>query len=138
MLKTTQASTLMKNIGLCFTANRTRVLGFLLDQNKALTHREIDQGLSVGKPIDHVTLYRVLDWLLEAGLVHRVGGDGHVSRFRAGHNDQLHPHAHFQCASCSTISCMEQHGFQKSVSLPKGFLLMQAEFLLKGLCPACH
>ena len=127
----------IKNTGARVTANRTKVLGFLLAQNRALTHREIDQALSTDKPIDHVTLYRVLEWLLAESLIHSVAGDGHVSRFRAGHNDNLHPHAHFQCANCSTITCMEELDFQNNVSLPKGFQLTQAELLLKGFCPAC-
>ena len=137
MLKTTQANDLIKSTGARVTANRTKVLAFLLAQTRALTHREIDQGLSADQPIDPVTLYRVLEWLVTEDLIHNVAGDDHVSRFRIGHNDNLHPHAHFQCANCSTVTCMEELELQNNVFLPKGFQLTQAEILLKGFCPAC-
>jgi Fur family ferric uptake transcriptional regulator len=116
------------------TMTRVSVLSFLLQQSRPFTHSEIESQMGT---IDSVTLYRVLDWLVERELVHRVGGDDQTWRFRAGSGHASHEHAHFQCLQCSEITCFDDIKLPRNISIPAGFSKQQADFFIKGICPQC-
>ncbi|TMH21317.1 MAG: transcriptional repressor, partial [Betaproteobacteria bacterium] len=62
------------------------MLAALLRADEALTHHEVEHRLRRGQDVDRVTLYRVLEWLTEQGLVHKVSGEDRIWRFSAaGH-----------------------------------------------------
>lgn len=119
------------------TPARVRVLGTLLACTGVLSHHDIDAA--AGKPrIDKVTLYRVLDWLVEHGLAHKVVGEDRVWRFSA--NDTraaAHRHAHFQCNSCEKVVCLEGVPVSTKVKVPTGFKTEQAELTIRGVCDKC-
>jgi Fur family ferric uptake transcriptional regulator len=94
--------------------------------------------LNADEPLDRVTLYRVLDWLVVHSLAHKVSGDGQVWRFRSGDVQTSHRHAHFECVSCATLTCLEDIGIPAQVLPPAGYHLEWSEFLLKGRCPTCN
>jgi len=66
------------------TPARLAVLEILLDSAAALSHHELEDAVEKhGVDVDRVTLYRVLDWLVERGLAHRIAADDRVWRFNA-------------------------------------------------------
>lgn len=135
-----QAESQIRDTGARLTRPRARVLAFLLEQNTPLTHHEIRDGLA-GGALDAVTLYRVLEWLTEKGLVHRIASADQVWRFNAGAgaapNRHGHRHAHFQCTSCGTVTCFTDIALPKKIELPPGYVSDEIEFLIKGSCPRC-
>ncbi|WP_377701083.1 Fur family transcriptional regulator [Pseudoduganella sp. UC29_71] len=131
-----QAESLIRDTGARLTQPRTRVLAFLLKQKKAMTHHEIHDHLP-GAPLDAVTLYRVLEWLTENGLAHRIAGADQVWRFSAGAGQQSHEHAHFQCNSCDAVTCFNDVPLPSRVNMPEGFVSEEVDFLIKGICPRC-
>ena len=141
MRKSNQSSqdalTMIQDQGSRATAARVSVLNVLLSANYALTHGEIEQALGVKDgEIEKVTLYRVLEWLVEQELAHRIVGADRVWRFNA----QRHPvpqHAHFNCNDCGKVFCLENLNPVFAVTLPRGFRLEKAEVALQGLCPGC-
>ena len=130
-----KAEALIRKTGGRVTGARVRALTCLLLRSNPSTHLEIEEYLNAREPIDRVTLYRVLDWLVAQGLAHKIAGNDQVWRFKAGHDDSSH--AHFQCSNCSTVICMDSIAIPGDFSLPHGFRWERSEFLLKGLCPAC-
>ncbi len=134
---TLHSETLIRNTGARVTTSRVKVLDFLLGQTEPLTHHEIQQRLAEDSGIDSVTLYRVLDWLTENQLVHRIGGADQVWRFSAGGGHQSHEHAHFQCTKCATLTCFTDVKLPTALALPEGFRSQEVDFLIKGLCPRC-
>jgi Fur family ferric uptake transcriptional regulator len=112
------------------------VLEFLLAQTESLTHHEIQYRLA-RDAIDPVTLYRVLDWLTENALVHRIGGADQVWRFSAGGGPQSHGHAHFQCTRCEKLTCFTDVKLPGNPTLPAGFHSQEVDYLIKGTCPSC-
>ncbi len=62
------------------TPARIRVLQLLRDAPAALTHHDIEAALGDAM-LDRVTLYRVLDWLVESGLAHKSADASRVYRF---------------------------------------------------------
>jgi Fur family transcriptional regulator, ferric uptake regulator len=140
----TQAEFLIRDTGARLTRPRTRVLKFLLEQHEPMTHHEV-HGRLPGDAIDTVTLYRVLEWLTENGIVHRIAGADQVWRFSANANantndrggHQHHDHAHFQCTSCDSVTCFTDVPVPRRVKMPAGFTNEEVDFLIKGICPRC-
>ena len=131
-----QAEALIRATGARVTRQRVTVLEFLMGQEKSLTHHDI-QALLSDEALDSVTLYRVLEWLTENELVHRIAGGDQVWRFSAGGGHQAHEHAHFQCNKCATVTCFNEVKLPAPVALPEGFSGGDVDYLIKGLCPRC-
>ena len=133
-----QAETLIRATGARVTRPRVTVLEFLLAQEKSLTHHEIQAQLSdAALDLDPVTLYRVLEWLTEHELVHRIAGADTVWRFSAGAGHHSHEHAHFQCTTCEEVTCFTEVALPRKIKLPDGFQSQEMDFLIKGTCPHC-
>ena len=132
------AANLLKTTGGRATQARLLVLGILLEATAALSHWEIEQQAHIrGLAADRVTLYRVLDWLVEQGLAHKIMGADRTWRYNA-HAELNHAqHAHFHCQSCQQVFCLEQLQPAVLLSLPPGYQLRHVEINLQGLCPAC-
>ena len=133
--KTPTATALIQASGQRATQARIAVLDTLLSAEHALTHQEIEQTLAGRRrKIDRVTLYRVLDWALNQGFVHKVTGDDRVWHFSAIASAD---HAHFNCTHCGQIYCLENLTPAVALTLPKGFKLQHADVAVQGLCPHC-
>lgn len=119
------------------TRIRVAVVEALLGGEQPLNHDEIAATLSAaGVAHDRVTLYRALDWLLEHGLARRIAGEERAGRFEIV-RAQGHQHAHFHCAHCGQVICLEDLSPTTAAALPAGFQLERAELVLHGACAAC-
>lgn len=137
-----KAEQLIRETGDRATSSRIRVFGFLLSQQSAVTHYQIETGLNdpeSAEKIDRVTLYRVLDWLIEKGLAHKVISDDRIWRFRVSdHETQQHQHAHFKCRQCKKVICLEDiRADIGAAALPAGFRQLGTELTVKGVCADC-
>ena len=135
-----RAEALIGQTGSRLTGARVRVLAFLLGQQTAVTHHDIEGALDGQEKIDRVTLYRTLDWLLAQGLAHKMLSEDRVWRFRANESASTHrQHAHFKCERCTTVTCLSGMATAtKSLPLPEGYRALEVEMTVKGLCPACQ
>lgn len=130
------ANEIIQDAGLRPTANRLVVLEALLKSDNPLTHQELLNALSSAQEFDRVTLYRVLDWLLEHDIVHKVAGDNRAWRFQLNHNNASHRHAHFECTQCGKIYCLDDVS-PRTPKLPKDFHAETIELNIKGHCGQC-
>lgn len=118
-----------------FTPARSAVFALLRDAARALSRQEIESGLGRANALDRVTVYRVLDWLVEQGLAHKVAGLDRVWRFsiaREAHDR----HAHFQCVGCGKVVCLSDVA-PRRVALPRGFRSECVDVTVKGRCAEC-
>ena len=100
-----------------------------------LTHSEIE--LALGAPaIDRVTLYRVLDWLVDSGLAHKSADASRVFRYSAAAAGEHTTHVHFRCEHCGGVFCLEAAP-PAAPRLPAGFSLTRMDFDLRGCCARC-
>ncbi|SFM93293.1 Fur family transcriptional regulator, ferric uptake regulator [Formivibrio citricus] len=113
------------------TAARLQVLRALLDAGRPLSHQEVQQSLE----LDRVTLYRVLDWLADTGIAHRINAADRITRFSV--SSAPHCHAHFQCEQCGRIFCLPEGAPILPGPLPEGFVLREIEMTVKGVCADC-
>jgi Fur family transcriptional regulator, ferric uptake regulator len=123
------------------TQPRVAVLACLMSLDHAASHFDVAQALARHHPIDRVTVYRVLEWLVDVGIAHRIAGDDRVWRFMV--NDAKasvqphHQHAHFACSSCMQTFCLDDVPKQLNFKLPKGFTLAEVDLKFRGLCIHC-
>src|SRR5690606_22406180 len=87
-----QAKEMISNRSERVTSARVQILAMLLAEPRAVTHHEIEDRLQDKHRLDRVTLYRVLEWLNEKFLAHKVVGNDRVWRFRANTPLQSHQH----------------------------------------------
>jgi Fur family ferric uptake transcriptional regulator len=146
-----QARERVRATGARVTGARVKVLSVLMGAGEALTHTEVQRRLERGEAhelLDRVTLYRVLEWLVEAGLAHRVSGPDRVWRFsahgdggeRGAHEGHGPQHGHFKCRRCARMFCMKASTrLARTVRgmLPDGFAGDEVELTVLGLCADC-
>ncbi|WP_150618942.1 Fur family transcriptional regulator [Pandoraea horticolens] len=135
------------------TSGRVRVLALLLKAGRPLTHQEVLADLATdADPLDRVTAYRVLDWLVAQGWAIKQAGDDRIFRFvMAEHVDPQRAtsprphtqHGHFRCVRCHRTFCLDDWPQHPQLSerelkrLPKGFVGEQVELLIHGTCAQC-
>ena len=132
-----QAKAIIRRTGDRVTPGRVQALAVLLAEQRAITHHEIEERLLGKLQLDRVTLYRVLEWLSEKGLAHKVASDDRVWRFRANVDVHAHQHAHFKCTCCTKVICLDGLDVAHDWPLPTGYRFQEAELTVKGLCAEC-
>jgi Fur family transcriptional regulator, ferric uptake regulator len=124
--------------GARLTQPRTAVLASLMGAAEAMSHTDVVERLPAGHEIDRVTVYRVLDWLTESGITHRVAGDDRVWRFTlTGPGEHSHEHAHFACTQCGRVECLTSISTASQFRLPRGYVMREVELTIKGVCAKC-
>lgn len=138
------------NAGLKPTKARIAVLNTIAEASNALSHTEIIESLSTTKEFDRVTIYRVLDWLTENGLVHKISGDNrawkfHISqpRYTSTTSRQIpslldnHHHAHLHCQRCGKIICVHALEPHFAADVLKQYQVTAIDINIKGVCSDC-
>lgn len=131
-------SAALRAAGLKATVGRARVLELLRAAAQPLSHGDIDLQLTVGAAqIDRVTVYRVLDSLVAAGLALKAVDVRGVFRFSAAEAGAVHErHAHFRCAACGGVFCLDAP-VPAAPRLPAGFRLQGLALDMHGTCARC-
>jgi Fur family ferric uptake transcriptional regulator len=126
--------------GLKHGAARERVIALLDSQSCALTAVEIeDQLRAEGPPVGRASIYRVLELLVEHGLVERVDvGDGQ-SRFEPVDPGGAHHH-HLICNQCGKLVAFDDPALERAIdrlSDRLGMTIEHHDVLLRGACRKC-
>lgn len=119
---------------------RTRIIEVLGEQECALTAHEIEQELRRrGARTARASIYRVLDLLVEHGLVERVVvGDGQAY-FEPVEPSGEHHH-HLVCGQCGALVAFDDPGLERAIdrlSQRLGVTVDGHDVVLRGACPRC-
>jgi Fur family transcriptional regulator, ferric uptake regulator len=120
------------------TLPRRMVLEVLLNSSQPQTADEIVSSIGKSGP-NRVTVYRILESIVEAGIVHRAfveEGSQHFEMADKCSEHQCHPH--FVCTDCGKTSCMHDVSVSMATSAPAGFVIQRQQVRLQGLCPKCN
>jgi len=140
---------IISDAGLRATKAREAVLSTILDADSALSHSEVLARLSKHHDFDRVTVYRVLDWLTEHQLIHKISGHDRAWKFQASQlkqapkhasqtvTDDEHRHAHLHCSACDKVLCIHELSPVFSQALLNKYQVTQVQVNLEGLCPDC-
>lgn len=137
---TEQARELLRARGLRITGPRIALLKTLLDAHRPTSAQELIDSVAA-QGMDHVTVYRTLNTLVEEGIAQAVGTTDRGRRFEVHACEGCRVgHPHLECRGCGDIQCLEQ-GILPSMIIPTdvgGFLIEEAKLYLYGLCAACQ
>jgi Fur family transcriptional regulator, ferric uptake regulator len=120
------------------TEPRRMVLEVLLGAAQPQTADEIVAITGKSGP-NRVTVYRILESMVEAGIIHRAfiaEGSQHFEMADKCTEHQCHPH--FVCTDCGKTSCMHEVSVSMATSAPAGFVIQRQQVRLQGLCPECN
>ncbi len=126
------------------TQPRVAMLATLMTADHAISHLDAVDALAKHHPMDRVTVYRVLEWLVTMGIAHRIAGDDRVWRFmltaakpNGKANAQHLQHAHFTCNDCGQTFCLDEVSPKLPVKVPAGFKTIDVDLKLRGQCAHC-
>ncbi len=124
--------------GIPLTSQRRAVLETLLLRSDHPTADQVFEAVQDQSPrISRRTVYRVLDTLVEFGLIRRVHHPGAIARF----DGMIHRHHHLVCIRCNKIVDLESPDLD-NISLPKGkpqgFDVCDFSVQFMGMCPKCR
>jgi Fur family transcriptional regulator, ferric uptake regulator len=119
---------------------RERIIELLASEPCALSAVEIEDALRArGERIGRASIYRVLELLVEHGLVERVTVGQGLSRFERILPSGEHHH-HLVCDRCGRLVAFDDPGLERAidrVSARLGVRVEHHEVVLRGACEDC-
>ncbi len=131
---------LLEAVGLEPTGNRIRVLEIIGNNRFPLTAAEIFSTVERSHSINRVTIYRILELLVDYKLVERLSAGGRAAHFGLAPNGNHAPHHHFYCTRCGRLDCLNPGSLDfSSDSLRKTFpgQIERIEIRVDGVCGSC-
>lgn len=134
-----KAEAICKEQDLRLTPLRKRVLKAIAGSHNAIGAYEIMDLLSEGeKRPAPITVYRVLDFLTENGMVHRLSS---LNAFVACAHPAAHHEPYFLiCETCGAIGELAADKIDNAIQSEaeaRGFVPTQATIEVLGKCPSC-
>lgn len=131
-----QITDLLRRHNFRATRGRVDLLKSLLAAKRPLSHSEILNRLR-GSSFNRVSLYRALDALIGAGLIHKVYLEDRAWAYESAERCEEHVcHPHFTCSACGNITCITD-AIIPLVKLPKGYVIERQKVHMDGLCAEC-
>lgn len=133
-------SQLLEASGLGHTANRHRILKVIGNTSGPLSAQQIYDTLNCTDTINRVTVYRILDLLVEKGLVDRISGGGRSFVYGLAPNENHPAHPHFYCKACGRLECLNPQSLSVDLqSMQRTFpgLIENISVRVDGVCQRC-
>tara|TARA_B100000614_G_scaffold223794_1_gene212328 strand:+ start:205 stop:648 length:444 start_codon:yes stop_codon:yes gene_type:complete len=122
------------------TRNRLRVLEVIGNNSFPLSVSDIHDTLERTTPINRVTVYRILDLLVEKGVVDRISTGGRAAYYGLAPNSHHRAHPHFYCTACGQMDCLDPGAlnveFRRFADTFPG-RIDKLEMRLDGVCKNC-
>jgi len=119
---------------------RERIIELLAGERCALSAVEVEDALRArGERIGRASIYRVLELLVEHGLVERVTVGQDLARFERSLPSGEHHH-HLVCDRCGRLVAFDDPGLERAidrVSERLGVRVEHHEVVLRGACEDC-
>ena len=101
---------------------------------------DIFKTLGRTSSINRVTVYRILDRLVDGGVVERISTGGRAFYYGLAPNDHHEPHPHFYCKRCGQMDCLNPQSLDVNTDpLWKTFpgRIDSIEIRVDGICKNC-
>ena len=131
---------LLELAGLEPTTKRIRVLETVGNSRFPLAAADIYRIVGRSHSINRVTVYRILELLVEGKVVERLSSGGRAAYYGMAPNDHHAPHPHFFCTGCGRMNCLTPSSLDISAdTLTKTFPgeIQRIEIRVDGLCSTC-
>ena len=128
---------LCKERGLPLTVQRVDILRAVLERDDHPTADQVYESVKERIPgLSRTTVYRVLEKLVEWGVLRRLHHPGASVRF----DGRVHRHHHLVCRVCGCVIDFENAGFDELRLPPRlrqGFQIEDYSVHFTGLCAEC-
>ena len=133
---------LLEHSGLGHTVNRLRVLEIIGNRFHPLSAQEIIEELNRTQVVNRVTVYRILELLVDKRLVERISAGDRSFRYGLAPNANHQPHSHFYCVECGEMECLRpDHISLDTEPLERSSflgLIKRVEVRFDGICEDCR
>jgi Fur family ferric uptake transcriptional regulator len=126
--------------GLDPTPGRVRVMEVVGNNPAPIRAQEIFTTVNRTAAINRVTVYRILDRLVEKGLVERLSSGGRSRVYGIAPNAHHPAHPHFHCRSCDALQCLQPGSLKVDVGeIRRSFAgeIRGVEVRVEGICITC-
>jgi Fur family ferric uptake transcriptional regulator len=131
---------LLKESGLGYNLNRHRILEVIGNNSSPLSARQIFDTLNRTDNINRVTVYRILDLLVEKTLIDRINGGGRFFVYGLAPNENHPTHPHFYCKSCGNLECLNPQSLRVDLQpMQRTFpgVIENVAVRVDGVCKNC-
>jgi Fur family ferric uptake transcriptional regulator len=131
---------MLASVDLKVTENRLRVLEVVGNNSFPLSADDIFKTLERTSSINRVTVYRILDLMVDHDIVEKLSTGGRAAYYGIAPNDNHQPHPHFYCKSCGQMDCLNPDSLNVDTdSLWKTFpgRIDKIEVRVDGVCKNC-
>lgn len=128
----------LKEAGLEITEHRLQVLYAVGNTTHPSSAQDVLEKISAKKDINRVTVYRILDLLVEHDVLNRLGLGEKSQRFcLRGTKEDEHPH--FHCTRCDSYLCLNvpHLPLDRQALDDLSLDIRHVDIRLEGICPAC-
>lgn len=138
--KREKAERLLRKHNLKVTVPRLSVLSVISEKETATSQPDLEKVL--GKSVDRVTLYRVLNVFEEKGILHKIfdlHGTATYALCSEECPEHIHSedHVHFTCSKCNSVYCLNEVTIP-TIETPKGFRVDAVGINAVGICAQCQ
>lgn len=122
------------------TVNRLQVLEVIGGSGCPLSASEISVILERTLTINRVTVYRILDLLVEHNILERLSTGGRAAYYGLAPNEHHAAHAHFYCSRCGQMDCLRPETLSVDANLLKKTFsgeISRVEIRVDGICKNC-
>lgn len=131
---------LLKAAAMRITDNRIQVLEVIGSNHYPLSADNIYHTLERHTAINRVTVYRILELLVDNGLIERLSTGGRAFYYGLAPNHNHRPHSHFYCKKCGQMECLNPDSLTVDIS-PLGKIFTgkidKVEIRVDGICKNC-
>jgi Fur family peroxide stress response transcriptional regulator len=133
-----QFERICKSLGLSLTTQRRIIFETVCMKEDHPTADHIYDDIRCRLPgISRTTVYRILDTLVQTGMITKICHPGSAARF----DPKIHQHHHLVCMHCERITDIESAPLDK-VPLPNvqefGFEINSYHIHFRGICAECR
>jgi Fur family ferric uptake transcriptional regulator len=131
---------LLDSHGLEPTSGRMRVLEVIGNNPAPVNAQDIYATVRRTAAINRVTVYRILDILVEKGVVERLSGGGRSLMYGIAPNEHHPAHPHFRCTTCGGMQCLQPNTLKMDLrGIERSFVgeVQSVEVRVDGICRQC-
>lgn len=131
---------ILERAGIDSTPNRVGVLEAIGAGKGPLSAQEVFTAAARATGLNRVTVYRILDLLVEKGLVERISGGGRSFAYGLAPNENHPAHPHFRCRRCGVLQCLQPGALTvdlKGIGASLVGEVQGVEVRVDGICRKC-
>ncbi len=131
---------MLESRGITTTPLREAVLSSIGDVDRPLAAVEIMASVRSRMSINKVTFYRIIDLLVDKGLVRRLSAGDRAFRYGIGETPHHPEHPHFVCTRCGDMECLGPEMLPagiKNLQTGDKRIIKHVDVRFEGICENC-